>query len=124
MTEQEAIRAVGLMPDRAELATCGGSIAQKVAQKTSDLERHSFEIFPWISQGEERRAWIARQLERQAELLSLERVAEIEAGGRTASGEKSCRILTFGDRNSNLTISERREGQLWVIDSWTIYPGY
>jgi hypothetical protein len=43
-------------------------------------------------------------------------------GGDTASGEWDCRILTFGNRHSNLTVFERREDLSWLINSWRVHP--
>lgn len=45
-------------------------------------------------------------------------------GTDKAGGEWDCRILTFGDQSSNLIIYERRSDQLWVVNSWRVYPEF
>ena len=65
MKEQEAINAVGYLPSKVELKTCGTESTQG--------------------------AW-------------------------------DCKILTYGDLYSNLTIFERRSGGSWVVNSWLVRP--
>jgi hypothetical protein len=67
MTEQQAIKAIGYGPNRAELSTCGAD---------------------------------------------------------TADGEWNCRIITFGDQYSNLTIYERSSDEGWIVTSWRVHPEF
>jgi hypothetical protein len=52
------------------------------------------------------------------------RAEQDTCGGNTTSGEWSCRILTFGDRRNNLTIWERREGEVWLVNNWNVHSRF
>jgi hypothetical protein len=67
MTERQAVAAIGYLPSRAEVTTCGGD---------------------------------------------------------TVSGEWNCRILTFGNGQSNLIVFERRDDEIWIVNSWKVHPEY
>ena len=43
-------------------------------------------------------------------------------GAETASGEWTCRIITFRDRGGRLEIFQRRSANdAWVVNSWRVY---
>jgi hypothetical protein len=50
-------------------------------------------------------------------------MAELQTcGSDTASGEWTCRIITYKDRRSILEIFERRsDDDLWVVNSWRVH---
>jgi hypothetical protein len=51
--------------------------------------------------------------------------AEQQTCGRASTtGEWDCRILTYGDRHSNLVIMERRSDESWVVNNWNVYPEF
>jgi hypothetical protein len=49
--------------------------------------------------------------------------AELQTcGSDTASGEWTCRIITYKDRRSSLVIFERRlDDDVWVVNSWRVH---
>lgn len=45
-------------------------------------------------------------------------------GTASAKGAWQCRVLTFGNQHSNLTILERRSDEAWLVNSWTVFPQF
>jgi len=45
-------------------------------------------------------------------------------GTRSVRGAWQCRVLTFGDRHSNLTVLERRSNEVWIVNSWSVFPQF
>ena len=43
-------------------------------------------------------------------------------GTQSSSGPWDCRILTFGNSRSYLMIFERRSGDSWVVNNWSVEP--
>jgi hypothetical protein len=45
-------------------------------------------------------------------------------GTNSKRGAWDCRVLTYGNRQNNLTILERRSGGSWVVNSWSMFPRF
>jgi hypothetical protein len=43
-------------------------------------------------------------------------------GTESSNGEWQCRILTYGNDDSNLVVFERSSDEGWVVNSWSVYP--
>jgi hypothetical protein len=69
---------------------------------------------------------LAEDMTEQAAISAIgyqpNKVERKTCGADTSGGEWECRILTFGNNRSSLTVFERRSDELWVVNSWMVDP--